>query len=84
MINKGSFFCHYVELKNNMFLFKKKLPLLILLISLFNISPSYSDERIKGVIDQMQIISQDLKTLEKHFTKVLILFKKTRLLIITI
>ena len=39
------------------------------MLSLFNFNILHSDEKINAVIDQIQIISQDLKTLEKAFYK---------------
>ena len=50
-------------------LIKNKLSTLILVLSLFNFNILHSDEKINAVIDQIQIISQDLKTLEKAFYK---------------
>ena len=49
--------------------FKKKYSVLIIILSLFNFNNLYSDEKVEAIIDQMQIISQDLKTLEKAFYK---------------
>ncbi len=40
-----------------------------LALLLLNTNILHSDERVKGMIDQIQIISQDLKTLEKAFYK---------------
>ena len=50
-------------------LFKEKCYFFIIILSLFNFNILYSDDRFEAVIDQMQIISQDLKTLEKAFYK---------------
>ena len=50
-------------------LFKEKCYFFIITLSLFNFNILYSDDRVEAVIDQMQIISQDLKTLEKAFYK---------------
>ena len=50
-------------------LIKNKLSTLILVLSLFNFNILHSDEKINAVIDQIQIISQDLKTLEKALYK---------------
>ena len=52
-----------------MTLFKNFFLALIVTISLFNFSLLHSDERVEALIDQIQIISQDLKTLEKAFYK---------------
>ncbi len=52
-----------------MSLFKKKLSSLVIVLSLFNFSFLFSDEKVDAIIDQIQIISQDLKTLEKAFYK---------------
>jgi len=52
-----------------MSLIKKKYSILIVILSLLNFNVLYSDERVGAIIDQMQIISQDLKTLEKAFYK---------------
>ena len=49
--------------------FLKKNILLILALSLLNFNVLLSDEKVDAIIDQMQIISQDLKTLEKAFYK---------------
>ena len=49
--------------------FLKKNILLILALSLLNFNVLLSDEKVDSIIDQMQIISQDLKTLEKAFYK---------------
>ena len=50
-------------------LIKEKISVLIITLSLFNFNILHSDERVGEIIDQMQIISQDLKTLEKAFYK---------------
>ena len=50
-------------------LIKKKLSFLIITILLFNFSYLQSEEKLDAVIDQIQILSQDLKTLEKAFYK---------------
>ena len=42
---------------------------MILVLTLFNFNILYSDEKVNAIIDQIQIISQDLKTLEKAFYK---------------
>ena len=52
-----------------MTLFKNFFLALIVTISLFNFSLLHSDERVEALIDQIQIFSQDLKTLEKAFYK---------------
>ena len=52
-----------------MSLIKKKWSVLIITLSLLNFNTLYSDERVEAVLDQIQIISQDLKTLEKAFYK---------------
>ena len=49
--------------------FNKNLFIFIFTIKLFNINVLRSDEKVDAIIDQMQIISQDLKTLEKAFYK---------------
>ena len=48
---------------------KKKYSVLIILLSLFNFNILHSDEKVDAIVDQIQIISQDLKTLEKAFYK---------------
>ena len=52
-----------------MVLIKKKYFTLILMLSLFNFNLLHSDEKVDAIVDQIQIISQDLKTLEKAFYK---------------
>ena len=52
-----------------MFVIKKRITVLIITMLLCNTNLLHSDERIENVVDQMQIISQDLKTLEKAFYK---------------
>ena len=47
----------------------KKYSILILTFSLLNFNILFSDDRVDAVIDQIQIISKDLKTLEKAFYK---------------
>ena len=39
------------------------------MLSLFNFNLLHSDEKVDAIVDQIQIISQDLKTLEKAFYK---------------
>ena len=46
-----------------------KFSIFFILLLMFNTNNLYSDERIEAVIDQIQIINQDLKTLEKAFYK---------------
>ena len=48
---------------------KKKYSALIILLTLFNFNIVHSDEKVDAIVDQIQIISQDLKTLEKAFYK---------------
>ena len=48
---------------------KKKYSVLIIILSLFNFNFLHSDEKVDAIVDQIQIISQDLKTLEKAFYK---------------
>ena len=48
---------------------KKKYSVLIIVMSLLNFNTLFSDEKVDAIIDQMQIISQDLKTLENAFYK---------------
>ena len=50
-------------------IFKNKYLAFILVSSLLNFNILYSDEKVDAIIDQIQIISQDLKTLEKAFYK---------------
>ena len=50
-------------------LLKNKYSTLIIVLSLFNFNVLHSDEKFNAIIDQIQIISQDLKTLEKAFYK---------------
>jgi tol-pal system protein YbgF len=52
-----------------MYSIKKKYSVLIIALSLFNFNVLFSDEKVDALIDQMQIISQDLKTLESAFYK---------------
>ena len=47
----------------------KKYLFLIIALSFLNLNVLKSDEKVDAVIDQIQIISQDLKTLEKAFYK---------------
>ena len=42
---------------------------LLILISFFSAISLHGDEKVDAVIDQLQIVSQDLKTLEKAFYK---------------
>ena len=49
--------------------FKNKYFAFITLVSLLNFNILYSDEKVDAIVDQIQIISQDLKTLEKAFYK---------------
>ena len=57
----------------------KKYLILILTFSLLNFNILFSDERVDAVIDQIQIISKDLKTLEKAFyTKIQTLLTKPK------
>ena len=48
---------------------KNKYLFLIIASSLLNFNILYSDEKVDAIIDQIQVISQDLKTLEKAFYK---------------
>ncbi len=48
---------------------KNKYSILIITISLLNFNILHSDEKVDAIVDQIQIISQDLKTLEKAFYK---------------
>ena len=48
---------------------KKKYAILIIVLSLLNFNILHADEKVDAIIDQIQIISQDLKTLEKAFYK---------------
>ena len=48
---------------------KKNLFILIIVLSLLNFNILHADEKVDAIIDQIQIISQDLKTLEKAFYK---------------
>ena len=48
---------------------KKKYSVLIIALSLINFNVLLSDEKVDAIIDQIQIISQDLKTLESAFYK---------------
>ena len=50
-------------------LLKKNCLALTIAISLLNFNTLNSDERVGAIIDQLQIISQDLKTLESAFYK---------------
>ena len=49
--------------------FKNKYLFFILASSLLNFNILYSDEKVDDIINQIKIISQDLKTLEKAFYK---------------
>ena len=49
--------------------FKNKYFALVTLVSLLNFNILYSDEKVDAIVDQIQVISQDLKTLEKAFYK---------------
>ena len=49
--------------------FNKYLYIFILTLFISSINISRADEKVDAIIDQMQIISQDLKTLEKAFYK---------------
>ena len=69
MLNQRSFFCHVVKLRIVMGLLKKNCLALTIAISLLNFNTLNSDERVGAIIDQLQIISQDLKTLESAFYK---------------
>ena len=48
---------------------KKKYLAFLIATSLLYFNNSYSDEKVDAIADQIQIISQDLKTLEKAFYK---------------
>ena len=48
---------------------KNKHLTLIIMLSLLNFNILHSDEKVDAIADQIQIISQDLKTLEKAFYK---------------
>ena len=50
-------------------LIKKKYLFLIISLSVINFNVLHSDEKVNAIVDQIQIISQDLKTLEKAFYK---------------
>ena len=68
MIIKGSFFCHVIKLKRIMFVKLKQN--IISLIIIFTFSSNYilaEEEEIflKAISDQIQVITKDLKTLEK-------------------
>ena len=52
-----------------MLFIKKKIAVLVLAIYFCNLNFLYSDERIEAIVDQMQIVSKDLKILEKAFYK---------------
>ena len=52
-----------------MSLFKIKFATFVITLSLFSFNILQSDERVNAVIDQIKVISQDLKTLEKAFYK---------------
>ena len=52
-----------------MSLIKKINLIFIIFLVIFNFKILHSDERVDAIIDQIQIISQDLKTLEKAFYK---------------
>ena len=62
------FFCHYVKL-NKYYELCQKYACLIIVLSVFNFNIVCSEEKVDAIIDQIQIISQDLKTLEKAFYK---------------
>ena len=52
-----------------MSILKKKHLAFILATSLLNFNILHSDEKVDAIVDQIQVISQDLKTLEKAFYK---------------
>ena len=49
----------------NFFYLLRKISYLICVLSIFTISSVKSEEKINAITDQIQIIMQDLKTLEK-------------------
>ena len=51
-------------------IFKNKYLAFIALSCLLNFNILYSDEKVDAIVDQIQVISQDLKTLEKAFYKI--------------
>ena len=52
-----------------MYSIKKNFLILFLTFSLLNFNNLFSEEKVEAIIDQIQIISKDLKTLEKAFYK---------------
>ena len=53
----------------NFFYLLRKISYLICVLSIFTISSVKSEEKINAITDQIQIIMQDLKTLEKAVYK---------------
>ena len=58
--------------------FKNKYVAFLVATSLLNFNILYSDEKVDAIVDQIQIISQDLKTLEKAFYKNSDIVKKNK------
>ncbi len=50
-------------------LIKKNYLFLLIILPLLNFNILHSDEKVNAIVDQIEIISQDLKTLEKAFYK---------------
>ena len=61
--------------------FKNKYIALLIATSLLNFNILYSDEKVDAIVDQIQVISQDLKTLEKAFYKYSDIIEKSKILL---
>ena len=63
-------FCQFNNrINEKFFYFLRKISYLICVLSIFTISSVKSEEKINAITDQIQIIMQDLKTLEKAVYK---------------
>ena len=65
---KGSFFCHFIKLKmNHDYNLKFKIIFLSIIFLFYNVFAFAEEEEIylKAISDQIQVITKDLKTLEK-------------------
>ena len=68
MIIKGSFFCHVIKLKRIMFVKLKQNIISLIIIFAFSSNYILAEEEeifLKAISDQIQVITKDLKTLEK-------------------
>ena len=65
---KGSFFCHLISLERIMSRFNQlfTFPVLVIFVMIFsNLKAEEEDSYFKAISDQIQVITKDLKTLEK-------------------